>query len=423
MNGLIEAARGRPGDDPIFTINAAANERKARGEEVINASLGALMGDDGKLLVMPTVFEAFRSVPAERAAAYAPIAGDAPYLKAVIDDALGGTALAAGALAVATPGGTGALLNAVMNFTEPGQSLYTSSYFWSPYATIAKNNQRGVATFPMFDDAGGFNVAGYEDGLVSLIERQGRALVILNFPCHNPTGYSLNAEEWKAVADATARAAAKGPVALLLDLAYAHFGAGGADRSWADAVAPIADKVTILAAWTASKSFAQYGARVGALIASVPDEAARTDVANAFSYTCRASWSNCNHLGLLAVAHILGDETLSARVEGERAGLVDLLSDRVVEFNREAGAAGLRYPRYEGGFFVSVFTPDARHTAKVAAENGVYVVPMDGAVRLALCSVAKADIPRLVLEVARGVRAAESTVDSGANSGAAGMAR
>ena len=83
MNSLISEARGRPGDDPIFTINAAANARRAQGEPVINASLGALLEDDGGLSVMPTVFEAFQEVPAQQAAAYAPIAGDPPFLEAV----------------------------------------------------------------------------------------------------------------------------------------------------------------------------------------------------------------------------------------------------------------------------------------------------------------------------------------------------
>lgn len=411
MNSLITEARGRPGDDPIFTINAQANARRARGEEVINASLGALLDDEGKLAVMPTVFEAFRAVPPELAAAYAPIAGDKPYLSAVVRDVFGEGTMGANAVAVATPGGTGALLNAMMNFLEPGQALYTSSYYWSPYRIIAGHNRRGVETFPMFDGAGAFDVAAFEAGLVDQLDRQGRSLVVLNFPCHNPTGYSLDESEWAAVAAALDRASAHGPIALLVDLAYAHFGAQSS-MVWVDALESIASKVTILAAWTASKSFAQYGARVGALVASVPDPEAREDVANAISYTCRGSWSNCNHMGLLAVSSLLLDDGLARKVAVERAELVGILEERVEAFNREASEKQLRYPRYEGGFFVSVFTPDARETARVAAEAGVYVVPMDGAVRIALCAVARADVPRLVEEVALGVQAARAAADA-----------
>ncbi len=406
MDILIRDAFGRPGDDPIFTINGLANARRAAGKRVVNASLGALLDDEGDLAVMDAVTEAFRAVPPARGASYAPIAGDPAYLEAVMDDALGGSQLRDCAVAVATPGGTGALVTAVMNFLEPGQALYTSSYYWSPYKIIADQNKRSVETFPMFDDNGKFHLAAFESNLVDLLKAQGRALVILNFPCHNPTGYTLDEEEWKGVATALERCAEHGPIALLVDLAYAHFGVQ--DRVlWARALEPIASKVTILSAWTASKSFAQYGARVGALIAAVPDAEARSHVANAMSYSCRGSWSNCNHAGLLAVTSLLTDPSLAERVGKERAALVQGVSERVDAFNRAAGAKGLRYPRYEGGFFVSVFTPDAKVTTDVAAEAGVYVVPMDGAVRIALCAVAVRDIELLVDQVALGVAAAE----------------
>lgn len=407
MDILIDESLGRPSDDPIFSINARARARRASGGHVVNASLGALLDDRGTLAVMPTVVEAFRAVPADRAAAYAPISGDPPFLQAVIDDVFGDSALADMAVAAATPGGTGALLNAMMNFIEPGQAMYTSSYYWSPYRIIAGHNLRSVDTFPMFAEDGTFDVEAFEAGLVAQLERQGRALVILNFPCHNPTGYTLDEAEWHAVAAALARAAELGPVALLVDLAYAYF--GSQDRHlWVRAVEPIADKVTILAAWTASKSFAQYGARVGALVAAVPDAEKRQQVANAMSFSCRGSWSNCNHLGILAITSIMEDESLRARVDAERHALVELTTRRVEAFNRAASELGLDYPRYEGGFFVSVFTPDSAVTAEVAEEKGVYVVPMAGAVRVALCAVPEVDVEHLVAAVAEGVEAARA---------------
>ena len=83
--------------------------------------------------------------------------------------------------------------------------------------------------------------------------------------------------------------------------------------------------------------------------------------------------------------------------------LTGLLRERVDVFNREARAAGLRFPRYEGGFFVSVFCDDAEATAAAAREEGVFVVPMKGAVRIALCSTPATDIPRLVAALARAV--------------------
>ncbi len=399
---LIPDCQARPGDDPIFALNAEAVRRARAGESVINATLGALMEDDGRLAVMPVVFEALAAVPPERGAAYAQIAGDAPFLQAVVADLFGAGPLAQQSVAAATPGGTGALHHAVTSFLQPGEALLTTSFFWGPYQTIAQHTRRRVETFPMFGADGRLDVAGFEQTLGGQIDRQGRALVVLNSPCHNPTGYALDGAEWQAVARVLRAAATRGPVTLCVDFAYARFDIGD-PLAWVRHVEPALGEVLLLVAWSASKAFAQYGARVGALVATHPDPAERGRIAQALSFACRGTWSNCNHLGMLAITELLRDPALRARADRERERLRALLGQRVAAFNDEARRAGLRHPRYEGGFFVTVFAPDAERTAARLRERGVFVVPLAGAVRVALCSTPVGDVPRLVRELAAAV--------------------
>jgi aromatic-amino-acid transaminase len=407
-SSLISSAAGRPADDPIFALNAEARRRAAAGESVINATLGALMEDDGSLAVIPCVIEALARVPIQKAAAYAPISGDASFLEAVVHDVYGAGPLAAQTVAAATPGGTGALYHAITNFLEPGQALLTTSYFWGPYQTIATHTGRRLESFEMFAPAGGFHLAAFEEALARQVERQGRALVLLNSPCHNPTGYSLDEREWEALAGIVQRAGERAPLALLVDLAYARFGSQ-ASQNWTRHVPRMSASATVLVAWSASKSFAQYGARVGALLATHPDAGERSRIANALSFACRGTWSNCNHLGLLAIAELLAEPALHARADQERGHLIRLLDERVAVFNREASRAGLKYPRYEGGFFVSVFTGDPEKAAARMREEGVFVVPLKeksgGAVRVALCSTPAKDVPRLVAALGRATKA------------------
>jgi len=407
MSTLIPAAADRPGDDPIFALNGEAQRRAAAGESVVNATIGALMEDDGSLSILPSVFEVFGRVDPRSAAAYAPIAGDAPFLAAVVRDVFGEGRLAAEAVAVATAGGTGAVHHGVVNFLEPGQALATSDYYWGPYQTIAHHTGRRVEVFSTFTSSGAFDLDALERLLARQLEAQGRALVVLNFPCHNPTGYSLDEAEWRGLAEVLARHGARAPVTFLLDLAYARYAAAGAD-SWVRWIEPFAQSGTLLVAWSASKAFAQYGARVGALLAVSADSEERARIRNALAYSCRGTWSNCNHLGILAITHLLTDPELRARSDAERARLKALLDERVAAFNRDARRAGLRFPRYEGGFFVTVFTRDAKRTAAVARDSGVFVVPLEGAVRVALCSTPARDVPRLVEALRRGVEAAGS---------------
>jgi aromatic-amino-acid transaminase len=408
MEFLIPSRTSRPADDPIFALNAEANARRQKGESVVNATVGALLDDDGKLAVLPTVIEAFREVAPVQAASYAPLAGPKAFLDATIADLLGGSAFAEQAIAVATPGGTGALRHAMATFLEPGQSLLTSSFYWGPYKTIADENDRKVTTFSMFrpkDQSFELDVAAFDSALKKQAEEQKRVLLFLNDPCHNPTGYSMRADEWRALVSSIEEVSAKVPVTFLVDVAYWMYGPGD-PRAFLANLAPLLGKVALAFAWSASKSFTQYGARVGALMVVDPDSARRKRALDALSFACRGVWSNCNHLGLLAVTRLLTDPAMRAKVDAERDGLKKLLDGRVRAFNEAAKSTSLEYPRYDGGFFSTVFAPKGAsvdHVQRAAAamrERGVFVVPQGNGLRVALCSVAERDVPRLVQELA-----------------------
>src|SRR5882672_1025424 len=176
----------RPGEDPIFALNQEASARIGRGDSIVNATIGVLLRDDGSLAVLPAAARAIREVKDVEWAAYAPIAGSATFLDAVMDDLLSGhPAMRAAAVAVATPGGTGAVRHVISTFLEPGQALLTTSFFWGPYAILSDEHQRRVETFPMFDPSSEnrqLDVDGLDKKLGELIASQGRAVVVLNDP-------------------------------------------------------------------------------------------------------------------------------------------------------------------------------------------------------------------------------------------------
>ncbi len=401
MVHLIPTHQGRPADDPIFALNREAQERLKKGEAIINATVGALLDDEGKLAILETAARAVHDVSAEEWAAYAPIAGTPDFLRAVMDDVFSGhPALREHAVAAATPGGTGALRHAIANYLEPGQALLTTNFFWGPYQTLADESERAVSTFSMFQtgadgQVGGFDVGALDRALGETLAKQKRALIFLNDPCHNPTGYSMTAAEWREVAACLSAHGKRGPVTLLLDTAYSAY-AKNDPRENLSVLASLVDHVGLLVAWSASKAFTHYGLRVGAIVACVPDAKERAMTEAALSYSCRGTWSNCSRGGLRAITQLLTDKDLAASVTREREHLKALLASRVDVFNREARAAGLIYPRYEGGFFVTVFHQDAAAKAASMRARGVFVVPQKTALRVALCGVAARDIPRLV---------------------------
>ena len=396
MRHLIESRQDRPTDDPIFALNREANERRKNGESIVNATVGALLDDAGKLAILPTSARAIREVPEEAWAGYAPIAGAPDFLKAVMDELLGSSPkLRASATAAATPGGSGALRHAIANWLQPGQAVLTTSFYWGPYLTLADEADRKLQTFSMFGSDGQFDVEALDRALGEVLLHQDRALIFLNDPCHNPTGYSLRPAEWREVVKVLLRHGETKPVTVLLDVAYSAYGATDLSAMLHE-VEPLLGKVGLLFAWSASKQFTHYGLRVGALVVCEPSEVARARTVAALSYSCRGTWSNCNAGGMRAIARLLTDPALKAACDEERAKLAAMLRARVAAFNTLASAKGLRYPRYEGGFFVTVFCDEAQKKAAELRDKGIYVVPTGKGLRIGLCSVAEADVPRLV---------------------------
>jgi aromatic-amino-acid transaminase len=403
---LIPSREGRPADDPIFALHTEATRRRLEGEPIINATVGVLLDDDGKLAILPTAARAVHEVPPLEWAMYAPIEGTPEFLRAVIEDLLSEEPeLKRTAVAVATPGGSGALRHAIVNFLELGQSMLTTNWFWAPYQTLCDESERKLETFEMFGASGGLGVDALDGALRRLLATQRRALVVLNDPCQNPTGYSMSAEDWRSVVECLTERAADGPITVLIDCAYFLYSAH--DPRWfLRFLRPLVGRVTLLFAWSASKSFTHYGLRIGALVACVGDRAERVMVGSALGYSCRGTWSNCNRGGLAAITRLLTDAEMARACAQEREALKKVLLARVHAFNGRAQHGGLRYPRYEGGFFVTMFTPRAREKADALRARGVYVVPQTGggehgALRVALASVAERDVIRLVEELER----------------------
>ena len=146
--------------------------------------------------------------------------------------------------------------------------------------------------------------------------------------------------------------------------------------------------------------------RLGAIVGLHSDTEELSHIDNALGYSARSTWSNSPHLGQLAVTQLLTDSALSSAVQEERAVLMDLLQNRIDAFNTRANQLELPTPKFDSGFFVSVFTPDQDATAAAMRELGVYVVPIPGAVRVAVCSTPESTMQRLTNALKAGLAAA-----------------
>ena len=153
---ILAKQNGRtiPLEDKIFGISSRAKAMIAEkgADKVINATIGSLLDDEGKLVVLSSVVDTMKTLNPVDFADYAPIGGTPQFREAVKKAAFGSFQPSCFTEAVATPGGTGAIRNTISNYSRMGDKILTSDWHWAPYNTIAGELGRCIDTYPMFDE-------------------------------------------------------------------------------------------------------------------------------------------------------------------------------------------------------------------------------------------------------------------------------
>ena len=393
--------------DAIFAIAGKAQDaiNKYGKENVTNSTLGALMDDDGKLIAFDSVFGVLKNMPNEEISAYAPIAGMPQYLEAVEETFFAGYKPDAHIRVVATPGGTGALKVAMWNYTEEGDEILTSDWFWSPYQTISEEAGRKISTFKLFSDEGNFNVKDFKERFKAILNKQDRLMAIINTPAQNPTGYSVSDEEWDEILDFL-KEEAKNPdkkIILLVDTAYIDFaGKANEKREFFRKFSNLPENLLVVAAFSTSKGYTMYGMRLGAIIGISSNEAIADEFKVSSLHSGRANWSNGNRGAMLVVSEIFNNKELTAKYEKEKQENKIMLRKRAEAFVEAADEVGLELLPYRDGFFVSIPCDQPYEISEALTKENIFMVALGKGIRFAVCAVSEEKCrkaPKVIKEV------------------------
>lgn len=388
-----ENGRNIPREDKIFGISNRAKAAIAlKGKDkVINATIGALLDDDGELVVLESVDRVYRELAPKDYAEYAPIGGIKAFREAVQKAAFGSHAPKGYIEAVATPGGTGSLRNVISNYSGIGDAILTSDWHWAPYNTIAGEIGRHIATFEFFTEDGRFNVGAFREKSAELLAVQESLVVIINTPAHNPTGYSLTLEDWDMLIDALCEEAKRGKaIALLIDAAYIDF-AGDEEkyRRFLPKLERLPENVLPVMAYSLSKTFALYGARCGAMICIAKTPEIAEEFKRVSEYSSRGSWSNSTRIAQVIMSRIFDRPELLKRVSEERRKYRDMLIARGEAFSKAAKEVGLKIVPYDAGFFISIPCDDPEALSRELEKEDVFLVPLAKGLRVSVASISE----------------------------------
>lgn len=375
--------------DKLFGLSSLAKERIAQvgKDNVIDSTIGVLLDDDGKLVVLESVIEAVQGLAPADYAAYAPILGLPEYLEAVkkavfLDEIPEGCFIES----CYTPGGTGAVRNAVSAYTKPGDRILTSDWHWNPYRLIAEELGRSVSFYTLFDKDDKFNSVSFEAALSDILKEQEETLIIVNTPAHNPTGYTFTAADWDALLAVLSKFPQK-KIALLADIAYLDFSGDAREyRFFFKKLAGLPANILPLIAFSASKGYTMYGMRCGALLCMAPSASIAKEFKDVMSVESRASWSNGNRAAMKTIADIFAEQGRSERVQAERRYWLDILSRRGDAFMEEAEKAGLKTCPYDSGFFITIPCDDPEGVGKRLQAFDIFAIPLGPGIRISVAS-------------------------------------
>ncbi|MCK9548463.1 MAG: aminotransferase class I/II-fold pyridoxal phosphate-dependent enzyme, partial [Sphaerochaeta sp.] len=156
--------------------------------------------------------------------AYAPGGGDARLRALWKEEMVKKNPSLAGkrfSLPIVTAGLTHGLSIIAMLFFQAGDTLVVPDLAWDNYELIYVHQQGGeMVSFPLYNEAGGFNVEAMVSALRSIPSR--RARLLLNFP-NNPTGYTPSKADMQAIVTALVTLAEEG-IKLMVITDDAYFG-------------------------------------------------------------------------------------------------------------------------------------------------------------------------------------------------------
>ncbi|MBR5048683.1 MAG: aminotransferase class I/II-fold pyridoxal phosphate-dependent enzyme [Erysipelotrichaceae bacterium] len=376
-------------DFSAFVDNAFKAGADARNDPdcLANATIGSLHDEQGSIITFRSVYDTYECIPDSRRATYASrIEGNEDFNEAVYRWINRLDNLHLPHRLIATPGGTGALYLPVSNCLNRGDALLIPEICWGTYRIMAARSGLNTETYGLFAQ-GQPSIDSLKEKAALIMKRQKRLAVIINDPCHNPTGASLGKENWKQLISFFNELAVVGPVMIINDVAYLDYAYDWKNATdYMEAFNGINDNVAICITFSCSKSLTAYGMRLGNCIILAHRQQQADHLFNCFCRSARGTWSNVNNGFMDAFVLLMKDHQDEYLQEKQQA--IDLLKARSQLFISNAQRVGLPLVPYQEGFFICLdIEPDIIDRYYQALKDAhIYCVHFRKAIRVAICS-------------------------------------
>lgn len=394
MSLLTKQAQVKNDTSGILSLAKEAQQAKAFNPLVVDATIGMLYDEEGKLLCFDSVKSKLNELSDVDKFAYSTTAGSEEFHEAVLNwvfrDFKEDMLHKMYCNVIATPGGSGAICTAFCNYLNPEDEVLLPSVMWGNYKQIAYEAYANFTTYELFDELGNFNLKDLMSKCAMLKRKQGRVVLVVNDPCHNPTGYCMKYEEWIGLVTFINEISRDGtPFILIYDMAYIDYDARGfqVSRDNLRLFQIFNENVLAILAFSGSKTLGLYGLRIGASIALSHNKENVEDFARACEYSARAKWSTSTNLGMNLIANLLNDPLSNQQFCNELNQAKQLVAERAKAFIEGCKKVNLKTLPFECGFFATIKCDNADAVFEKLKRRDVYVVPMKDYIRVALSAI------------------------------------
>ncbi len=303
---------------------------------------------------------------------YVGLAGDPAYGVAMRDLVLDGAVDNGRVASAATPGGTGAIRQALelIKMANPDATIWLSAPTWPNHPSIIKYLGMKMAEYRYFDNTTrDVDFPGMMDDLKAVKKGD---VVLLHGCCHNPTGANLTLPQWENVVDALEKTGA----IPFIDIAYQGFGDGlDADAAATRLVASRMPEMLIAA--SCSKNFGIYRERTGILMAISPGTKTQTVAQGSLAYLNRQNFSFPPDHGARLVTMILNDNALRAdwksELEDTRLNMLSLREQLASELRQRTNSDRFDFLAHHRGMF-SRLGATTEQVLAMRKSHGIYMV-------------------------------------------------
>ncbi len=387
---MFESLKPQPADKILALMQMYREDPRS---EKIDLGVGVYKDAEGNTPIMRAVKAAEKRLwEEERTKTYTSLAGEPAFHAAMAELILGGGYPVDRLAAIATPGGTGAVRQAVemVKLAAPGATIWLPDPTWPNHLSILNYLGVKTETYRYFDEA--TRGVDFDGMLADLGEAAAGDVVLLHGCCHNPTGANLNLVQWGEVASVLE----EGGLLPLIDLAYQGFGDGlEADAAGTRLITARLPEVMIAA--SCSKNFGLYRERVGILMALGGNRAVTQGT---LAFLNRQNYSFPPDHGARLVTMILTDPALradwQAELEEMRQSMLGLRESLATELRRLTGSDRFGFIAEHRGMFSRLGATPAQ-VEKLRTEHGIYMV---GDSRLNIAGLNAKTVPILAKAIA-----------------------